>query len=78
MPNYAFIELAPRKEAKILVDYTSIEYDLSRHSPDSGSVGCDPPSLGALRQQNFARGPSGNSRKGGLVGFEALKLSALP
>jgi len=28
MPNYTFIELAPRKEAKILADYTSIEHDL--------------------------------------------------
>lgn len=28
MPSYSFIELAPREEAEVFVDYTSIEHDL--------------------------------------------------
>jgi len=53
---------------------------LNRHSPDSESVGPDPPSL-ALAATKFQNSLAANlvtAPKGGLVGLAAPKLVALP
>jgi len=54
---------------------------LNRHSPDSESVGPDPSSLEASRQQKFQNSLAADrvtAPKGGLVDLAAPKLAALP